>query len=189
MRIVILGAPGAGKGTQAKFITEEYGIAHISTGEILRTAIKNDTALGKQAKAFIDNGELVTDDLMINLIRERLQEQDCKKGFLLDGFPRTLKQAQELDNLLKELNLSLTHILEVDVPEDILLNRILNRAKEGSGRSDDNEEVVKNRLKVYKEQTLPVSKYYEDKGVLVKVPANESCVEDVRKMIFGLLTK
>ncbi len=187
MRIVILGAPGAGKGTQAKFITGKSGIAHISTGDILRNAIKDNTELGKKAKGFMDNGELVPDSLMIDLIKERLQKEDCKTGFLLDGFPRTVKQAKELDNLLSELNLDLTHILEIDVPESILLERILNRAKEGSGRSDDNEDVVKNRLKVYKEQTLPVSNYYKGKGVLVTIPAGKSSIEEVACMISKVL--
>ena len=124
---------------------------------------------------------------MINLIKERIQEKDCANGFLLDGFPRTLKQAQALDVLLEELNLPLTHILEFDVPQDILLQRILNRAKEAPGRSDDNEEVVANRLKVYNELTLPVSSYYEEKGVLVKVPAGTKSVEEVRDIIFNIL--
>ncbi len=188
MRIVVLGAPGAGKGTQAKFISEKYNIAHISTGEILRNAIKEGTELGKQAKSYIDSGDLVPDELMINLIKERIQEKDCENGFLLDGFPRTLKQAQALDVLLEELNLPLTHILEFDVPQDILLQRILNRAKEAPGRSDDNEEVVANRLKVYNELTLPVSSYYEEKGVLVKVPAGTKSVEEVRELIFETLS-
>ena len=148
MRIVILGAPGAGKGTQAKFIAEKFNIAHISTGDMLRSAIAKGTELGKEAKGYMDRGELVPDTLVLGLIRERLQEADCKNGFLLDGFPRNVSQAKALNALLEELKLSLTHILDFDVPESVLLERILNRAKEGSGRSDDNEEVVKNRLKV-----------------------------------------
>lgn len=187
MRIVILGAPGAGKGTQAKFIAEKFNIAHISTGDMLRGAISKGTDLGKEAKGYMDRGELVPDTLIINLIRERLKEADCKNGFLLDGFPRNVSQAKSLDTLLEELKLSLTHILDFDVPESVLLERILNRAKEGSGRSDDNEEVVKNRLKVYKEQTLPVSNYYKEKGTLIVVPAGTKSVEEVKEIVFSLL--
>lgn len=187
MRIVILGAPGAGKGTQAKFISEKFNIAHISTGDMLRSAISNGTSLGMEAKGFMDRGELVPDTLIINLIRERLQEPDCNNGFLLDGFPRNVNQAIALDGLLNELNLSLTHILDFDVPESVLLERILNRAKEGSARSDDNEEVVKNRLKVYREQTLPVSNYYNEKGTLITVPAGTKGVDEVKQIVFDLL--
>ena len=187
MRIVILGAPGAGKGTQAKFIAEKFGIAHISTGDMLRSAIAKGTDLGKEAKGYMDRGELVPDTLVLGLIRERLQEADCKNGFLLDGFPRNVAQAKALDTLLEELKLSLTHILDFDVPESVLLERILNRAKEGSGRSDDNEEVVKNRLKVYNEQTLPVSNYYKEKGNFITVPAGTKSVEEVKEIVFDLL--
>ena len=119
MRIVILGAPGAGKGTQAKFIAEKFNIAHISTGDMLRSAIAKGTELGKEAKGYMDRGELVPDTLVLGLIRERLQEADCKNGFLLDGFPRNVSQAKELNALLEELKLSLTHILDFDVPEII----------------------------------------------------------------------
>ena len=146
MRIVILGAPGAGKGTQAKFIAEKFNIAHISTGDMLRSAIAKGTELGKEAKGYMDRGELVPDTLVLGLIRERLQEADCKNGFLLDGFPRNVSQAKALNALLEELKLSLTHILDFDVPESVLLERILNRAKEGSGRSDDNEESFNNHM-------------------------------------------
>ena len=187
MRIVILGAPGAGKGTQAKFIAEKFNIAHISTGDMLRSAIAKGTELGKEAKGYMDRGELVPDTLVLGLIRERLQEADCKNGFLLDGFPRNVSQAKELNALLEELKLSLTHILDFDVPESVLLERILNRAKEGSGRSDDNEEVVKNRLKVYNEQTLPVSNYYKEKGNFITVPAGTKSVEEVREIVLDLL--
>ena len=185
MRIVILGAPGAGKGTQAKFIAEKFNIAHISTGDMLRSAIAKGTELGKEAKGYMDRGEL--DTLVLGLIRERLQEADCKNGFLLDGFPRNVSQAKALNALLEELKLSLTHILDFDVPESVLLERILNRAKEGSGRSDDNEEVVKNRLKVYNEQTLPVSNYYKEKGNFITVPAGTKSVEEVREIVLDLL--
>jgi len=165
-RILVLGAPGAGKGTQAEKLCANLAIPHISTGEILRTAVQNQTELGKQAKGFMDRGELVTDELMINLIRERLQQPDCNAGFLLDGFPRTLVQAEALDKLLQSLGAELTSVIHLAVPEDVLLNRIANRADQGSGRSDDNLEVAKNRLQVYHQQTAPVSDHYREKGIL-----------------------
>ncbi len=158
MRIVLLGPPGAGKGTQAIRLAESRGIAHISTGEMMRGAIKEGTALGLQVKDFIDRGELVPDSLVISIINERLSKADCANGFLLDGFPRTVEQAKALDVLLTERSSPLTHVIELDVPEAIIIERIKNR---GEGRADDTPEVVTNRLKVYREQTAPVTAYYQ----------------------------
>ncbi|MGI6680437.1 MAG: adenylate kinase [Bdellovibrionota bacterium] len=189
MRIVLLGAPGAGKGTQAKFICEKYNIPHISTGDMVRAAVSKGSELGKQVKGYIDKGELVPDSTIIDLIKERLKEDDCKFGFLLDGFPRTIAQAEALDVLLDELTLKLTCVLDFDVPKEVLLERILKRASKSGGekRSDDNEEIIEKRIKVYTEQTLPLSAYYKDKGLLKTVKAGTLDVLEVKEMIFKLL--
>ncbi len=182
LRLILLGAPGAGKGTQAKILVDEHGLAHISTGDILRAAVKAESDLGKMAKDYMDKGELVPDSLIIDLMRERLAEDDCKSGFLLDGFPRTLEQGKALDGLLEELNISLSHVVLVKVDDDELLKRIENRAAEGSGRSDDNIEVAKNRLEVYRQQTEPLVAYYADKGLLKSVDGIGS-VEEVSERV------
>lgn len=157
MRIVLLGPPGAGKGTQAIRLAEAKGIAHISTGDMMRGAIKEGTPLGVQVKQYMDRGELVPDSLVISIIDERLSKADCGSGFLLDGFPRTVEQARALDELLSKRKCPLTHIIELQVPETVLIERIKNR---GEGRADDTPEVVANRLKVYHAQTAPVTAYY-----------------------------
>lgn len=156
-RIVFLGPPGAGKGTQATKLEMLKNLAHISTGEIMRAAIKEGSALGIQVKAYMDRGELVPDALVISIIDERLAKSDCASGYLLDGFPRTVEQAKALDELLNKKGTPLTHIIELDVPEQVILDRIKNR---GEGRADDNPTVVANRLKVYRQQTAPVTAYY-----------------------------
>ena len=166
--MIFMGPPGAGKGTQAKEICNIYHIPQISTGDILREAIKNETELGKKAKKFLDSGDLVTDDIVIDIIRERLAKGDCGKGFILDGFPRTVVQAQSLDKLLKEMGKSLDLIINLDVPENELLKRLLKRA-EIEGRSDDNEEVIKNRLVNYRSKTLPLLDYYKNQSILTEV--------------------
>lgn len=182
MRIIILGAPGAGKGTQAVFIAQNYGVPHISTGEILRQAVADRTEIGQRAKEYMDRGDLVPDHILIDLVRGRIAQDDCVAGFLLDGFPRTLEQAEALSKLLTEVEKPLTHVLELKVPDEVLMERIRNRAGQGSGRSDDNDEVVSRRLKVYWEQTAPVSRYYSDNGCLVVVDGLGT-VEQVQQRI------
>lgn len=185
MKIVFLGPPGAGKGTQAVFITARLGIPHISTGDMLRRAIAEGSALGQKVKTVLDAGKLVSDELMIELIEQRLQQPDTQKGFLLDGFPRTVPQAEALEVLLKKINKPLTHILLLDVPEKVLVDRILKRGKE-SGRSDDTAEVALKRQKVYWELTAPVADYYGKLGRLIKVDGLGT-IEEVQGKISAVL--
>ncbi len=186
MRIVLLGAPGAGKGTQAQFLMEKFGIPQISTGDMLRAAIKAGTDLGKQAKAIMDAGQLVSDELIIGLVKERILEDDCKAGFLLDGFPRTIPQA----NAMKESGISIDHVLEFDVPDEVIVERMAGRrVHSGSGRvyhlvynppkvegkddvtgddlsirPDDEESTVRKRLDIYHEQTKPLVDFYQSEA-------------------------
>lgn len=181
IHLIFLGPPGAGKGTQAKIIAKNYNIPQISTGDILRNAIQNGTELGKKAKEYIDSGKLVPDQIVIEIIKERIQESDCINGFLLDGFPRTLKQAEELDQLLKTLNKEINYVINIDVPETEIINRLLNRAKI-EGRTDDTEPVIKNRMKVYYEQTYPLIDYYNKKGILKNI-SGIGKIEEITKRI------
>jgi len=168
IRIVLLGAPGAGKGTQAETISSDKSIPHISTGEIMRQAVAQGSDLGLKVKSYLDAGKLVPDELVIDLIKDRLSHPDCLPGFLLDGFPRTLTQAEALDHLLAEMNKPLTHVFELTVPDEMLIERLVNRGKK-SGRSDDTREVIEQRLKTYYEQTAPVSDYYSKSSRLTEV--------------------
>jgi len=165
----MLGPPGVGKGTQAALLAKAKGVPHISTGEIMRQTVASGEELGKRVKGFLDRGELVTDDVMIEVMRERLRQPDCAAGFVLDGFPRTLPQAEALDVLLRELEMELTHIVDLAVPESVLLERIQKRGASGSGRSDDTMEVAKRRLEVYQAQTAPVGEYYLQRGNMIKI--------------------
>ena len=169
MKVIMLGAPGAGKGTQAIMLSKSGGVPHISTGDMMRAAVAKGSELGLKVKRFMDAGELVPDALVIEIIRERLGDADCKKGFILDGFPRTVDQAKALTGLFKEMKLSGVKVLELTVPDQVLLERIKKRGDAGSGRSDDSIEVATKRLQVYWEKTAPVSKYYENEGMLIKV--------------------
>ena len=169
MRMVMLGPPGVGKGTQAALVAQAKGVPHISTGEIMRQTVASGEELGKRVKGFLDRGELVTDDVMIEVMRQRLRQPDCAGGFVLDGFPRTLPQAEALDVLLLELKMELTHIVDLAVPESVLLERIQKRGASGSGRSDDNMEVAKRRLEIYQAQTAPVGEYYLRRGNMIRI--------------------
>jgi adenylate kinase len=167
-RLIFMGPPGAGKGTQAKIVCSELKIPQVSTGDILRNAIQNGTEMGLAAKKFMDSGDLVPDEVVIGIIKDRLAEPDCKNGYLLDGFPRTIDQAKALDILLKNMNSSLHAVINIAVPDDELLKRLLERAKI-EGRADDNEETIKNRLTNYNQKTLPLLDYYKTSGLLKEI--------------------
>ena len=185
MRIVLLGAPGSGKGTQAALLVEQLKLPHISTGALLRSAVEAGTELGLKAKIIMDRGEFVSDDIMLKLIEERLSRDDAIPGFILDGYPRNIAQAEALDGLLTRLERPLDEALQIDVDIEKVIERIALRASE-EGRSDDSEEVARKRMHVYAEQTAPVVDYYADKGVLSRVLGMGS-VEDVFSRIMGVL--
>ncbi len=181
MKAILFGPPGGGKGTQATFLVDKYNIPHISTGDILRAAVKEGTTLGKQAKLIMDKGELVSDDIIINIIKERIQQNDCKKGFLLDGFPRTITQGEALNKMLNEINTKIDYVIYIDVNDDNLIQRLLGRAQK-EGRSDDNENTIKKRISVYKDQTLPLKDYYKQKGILKEINGIGT-ISDITKRI------
>ena len=208
MRLILLGPPGAGKGTQASSIVAEYGITHISTGDIFRHNIKNETEPGKKVKSYLDKGQLVPDELTIDLVWDRLSKDDCKKGFLLDGFPRTINQAEALQKGLEERGLKLDKVINIDVDKNILVKRLSGRRvckncgetyhidnkptlKDGvcdkcSGeviqRADDNEKTVLDRIEVYEKQTFPLIDFYKNLGLILTVDGTLS-IEDVFSQI------
>jgi adenylate kinase len=173
VNVLLLGPQGSGKGTQAKRIQAEYGIPHIATGEILRAAMEEGTELGRKVKPIVESGQLVPDDLMIDLIRDRLMQPDAERGFILDGFPRTSRQADALDAMLDEIGRSLSIVFEFQLPDDIARERLLRRA-ELEGRADDTPDVIDRRLALYHEQTEPLVEHYRAQGNLVGVHANKS---------------
>ena len=212
MKIIMLGAPGAGKGTQAKLIADKYNIPHISTGDIFRANIKEGTELGKKAKTYMDNGELVPDDLVVDLVVDRVGKEDAVNGYVLDGFPRTIPQAEALDAALAALNDKVDYAIDIDVPDENIVNRMSGRrACVGCGatyhikynptkvegicdvcgeklilRDDDKPETVKNRLSVYHEQTQPLIDFYAKKNVLAEVDGTkdmEEVFEDIVKIL------
>ena len=182
MRMVILGPPGSGKGTQAAMLVEKLNVPHISTGALLRNAAKRGTALGLQAKAITDKGELVPDDIMSDMIEERLSRDDVANGFILDGYPRTVAQAKSLDVILERLGMPVQEALHIDVDPEQIIKRIAKRAKE-EGRSDDTELTVRNRMRVYAEQTAPVADYYEERGLLTQVLGDGSRNEILQRIL------
>jgi len=213
MRLILLGAPGAGKGTVAKMLTALDGSVQISTGDILRGAVKAGTDLGKKAKAFMDAGDLVPDDLILDIMATRLQEPDAAKGFLLDGFPRTIPQAEALDGMLEKLNIKLDAVVNIDVPRDVILDRLTTRRtcsnsecqeiynvkskppkvegvcdKCGSPviqRDDETEEAISKRLDTYNEKTAPVAGYYEKSGQMLTVSgtSSDAVVDAIKKKV------
>lgn len=212
MKIIMLGAPGAGKGTQAKMIAEKCGIPHISTGDIFRANIKNGTELGAKAKEYMDKGLLVPDELVCDLVVDRIQQADCEKGYILDGFPRTIPQAEALENALNAIEQKLDYAIDIDVPDENIINRMSGRrACVGCGatyhvvfnptkvegkcdvcgeslilRDDDKPETVKKRLDVYHTQTQPLIDFYTERNVLVEVDGTQSMdkvFEDIMKIL------
>jgi len=177
MIIILFGPPGAGKGTQADYLKEKFNLLHLSTGDILREEVSNNTELGVQAKKFMDSGELVTDELIIGMIKNKIESTVNVEGFLFDGFPRTISQAEALDQMLDSSNKSIDKVISLEVDDKTLIERLLAR-----GRSDDNEETIKNRLEVYKNQTLPIKDYYHSKNQLVEIKGDSS-IEEVSSEI------
>jgi len=213
LNVILLGAPGAGKGTQAERIVARYGLPHISTGEMLRAALEAGTEMGLAAKRFMDAGELVPDEVVIGVVRDRLAEPDAAHGFLLDGFPRTIEQAERLDAMLAEAGRAVSHAVLIEVPEDELVQRISGRRScAGCGklynvtfdppraddvcdvcgaallqRADDNEETVRNRLAVYRRQTAPLVSYYAERGVLGEAHGGGRLPDDVFEQVAEIL--
>lgn len=175
MKIIFVGPPGAGKGTQAKLLSEKLRVPHISTGDMLRN-LDGNTALGKKAKEIMGRGELLPDDIMVKLVNERISQADCSTGFILDGFPRSVTQAEELDKIMAATKRSLDIVLAVMVDDKVLEDRIAGRAAQ-EGRKDDNPEAFRQRLKAYRASTEPVLAYYKQKGLLRSVDGSKSVVE------------
>lgn len=215
VNLVLMGLPGAGKGTQAERIVEKYNIPHISTGDMFRAAIKDSTELGLQAKSFMDKGELVPDEVTIGIVRERLSQDDCSQGFLLDGFPRTVAQAEALEKILTDLDRQLQYVINIDVDKNILMDRLTGRrickscgatyhlvfnppavndvcdrcGGELYQRADDNEETVQNRLDVNLKQTQPLLDFYEAKGYVRNINGQQDInlvFEDINKLLSTL---
>jgi adenylate kinase len=185
MRIVLLGAPGSGKGTQAALLEKELGVPHISTGVLFRAAVENETPLGKKVQSILDAGELVPDDLTLELLEERMVQADAADGFILDGYPRNLAQSESLEALLEKLGRPVDEAIQIDVDSEQVIARIAKRAAE-QGRSDDSEEVVRNRMRVYEEQTAPVVDFYGERGLLTRVLGTGS-IEEVLSLILSVL--
>lgn len=191
MIVVLFGPPAAGKGTQAKRIHEKYGIAHLSTGDMLRAAIAQGTEIGRKAKALVDAGKLVPDEIVVGIIAERITQPDCAKGFVLDGFPRTVNQAKALDEMLKGKNLAVDHVIVMEVNEAELIKRVENRAAEAKRkgepvRPDDDPETFKKRLAVYKAETAPILPYYEAQKKIRRVDGMKS-IDEVTAQIDAVL--
>lgn len=184
-RIVLLGPPGAGKGTQAAMLAERSSVPHIATGDMMRAVAKEGGELGQQVGSYLDKGHLVPDDLIIEVVENRLQKDDCGTGYLLDGFPRTLEQAEALDRLLKRLDSPLTHIMELRVPLHVLMNRLVKRGAE-QGRVDDAATIVEERMRVYEAQTRPVADYYASTDRLIVING-EGTIDEIRERIAGQL--
>lgn len=212
MRIIIFGAPGVGKGTQAKILANKLNIIHVSTGDILREAIKSETELGKKAKAIVESGELVPDDLVAGIIKDVLVDEKSKAGFILDGFPRTVNQAIILEKIFNELNIHNFYLVKLDASDEIIIDRIVNRlvcsncgnilnknlvtenfscpkcqaSNSYIKRKDDDEEVIKRRLRVYREQTEPVFNYYKEKAKIVEVDGTKFIEEVTNDILLKL---
>ncbi|MDP0488072.1 MAG: adenylate kinase [Fusobacterium sp. JB021] len=212
MNIMLFGAPGAGKGTQAKYIIEKYGIPQISTGDMLRAAVSAGTPMGLEAKACMESGKLVSDEIIVGIIKDRLLMEDCKKGFILDGFPRTLAQAEALEKLMKEMKISLDKVISLNVPDELIVGRVIGRRvckscggsfhvkfnpskKEGIcdfcgktlvQRKDDNAETVEKRLSEYHAQTAPLFDFYKERGIMEEIDGTKD-IKEITQDIFKIL--
>ena len=212
MNIILMGLPGAGKGTQASEIVKKFPISHISTGDMFRKAIKDETDLGKEAKSYMDRGELVPDEVTVGIVKERISEDDAKKGFLLDGFPRTIDQAESLSQIMSELDREIDAVINIEVPEEELMNRLTGRRiceKCGTTyhlvfnppkvdgicdidggklyqREDDNPETVSNRLSVNVKQSKPILEYYDEKGILKNIDGSKD-IDEVTNDVIDIL--
>ena len=212
MNIMLFGAPGAGKGTQAKYIIEKYGIPQISTGDILRAAVKEGTPMGLEAKACMEVGKLVSDEIIIGIIKDRLAKDDCKKGFILDGFPRTIAQAEALEVLMQEMGIKLDKVISLNVPDELIVGRVVGRrvCKDCGGsfhvefnppkvegvcdfcggeliqRKDDSAETVGKRLQEYHSQTAPLFDFYMERGILADIDGTKE-IDEITKEIFNIL--
>ena len=213
MKLILIGPPGGGKGTQAKYLIDQFSIPQISTGDMLRGNINNNTSMGKEAQKFMNSGQLVPDSIILDMMQKRLTEQDCKNGYILDGFPRTIPQAEGLDYLLKGVNQQLDHVIVMDVPDNLIITRLSNRRScKGCGqvynlvfeppaiagkcnncneelylREDDNPAIIQQRLTVYRQQTKPVIKYYSDQR-LTKVIDSKGTIDEIRSDILKNIT-
>ena len=213
MRLLLIGPPGGGKGTQAKFLIDHFSIPQISTGDMLRENDRNETSLGEEARKFINKGKLVPDSVILNMMKKRLAEQDCNNGYILDGFPRTIPQAEGLDLLLTDLNQKLDHVVIMDVPDNLIITRLSNRRsckecgqvynllfeppknagkcnncnEELSLREDDNPATIQQRLNVFHKQTEPVIKYYSDQG-LTNVIDSKGTIDEIRLEILQIIS-
>lgn len=213
MRLLLIGPPGGGKGTQAKFLIDHFSIPQISTGDMLRENVRNETSLGEEAGKFMNKGKLVPDSVILDMMKKRLAEQDCNNGYILDGFPRTIPQAEGLDILLKNLNQKLDHVMVMDVPDNLIITRLSNRRSckkcgqvynllfeppNNAGkcnncneelylRSDDNPATIQQRLNVYHKQTEPVIKYFSDQG-LTKIIDSKGTIDEIRLEILQIIS-
>ena len=184
MNLILFGPPGAGKGTQAKMLIDKFNLVQISTGDMLRDEVKSQSELGKSAKSIMDRGDLISDNIIMAMIEKRIQMSDCDNGFILDGFPRTLKQAVELDTLLDDLKIKIENVIEIVVDENLLLERINKRSLENENiRNDDNSVILKNRIKVYKKDTMPVIEHYKNLNKLNRIDGMQS----IGKVFQGIL--